>query len=131
MSLVSTYVESQSGKWYKNPVVKGDGWYICWDDDEPIEIVIDEAKKLNVSDILDDLAAKGWCLTVESRPCRGARRLFDGDFKPAVSYYLRQAILGPTDEMLSDSEYIDYKPQDEGVFYYNSTNGNGGYDGDP
>ena len=43
MSLVPTWVQAVDGKFYKNPVLKGEGWFICFDDDEPPEIVVSES----------------------------------------------------------------------------------------
>ena len=40
MSLVSTYVRAVDGKFYRNPVLRGKGWYLCFDDDEPPELVV-------------------------------------------------------------------------------------------
>lgn len=40
MSLVSTYVIADDGLYYRDPVLEGDGWFICFDDDDPPELVI-------------------------------------------------------------------------------------------
>lgn len=40
MSLVPTFVLAQDGKLYENPVLQGSGWYLCFDDDDPPELVI-------------------------------------------------------------------------------------------
>lgn len=40
MSLVSTYVEAVDGKFYQNPTIYGPGWYICFDDNDPPELVV-------------------------------------------------------------------------------------------
>ena len=40
MSLVSTYVRAVDGKLYRNPTVVGDGWFVCFDDDDPVELVV-------------------------------------------------------------------------------------------
>ena len=43
MSLVPTYVQCADGKWYKDPLMGNiDTYFLCFDDDEPPEIVIDE-----------------------------------------------------------------------------------------
>lgn len=42
MSLVSTYVRATDGQFYKNPVIEGDNWFICFDDREPPEMVVKE-----------------------------------------------------------------------------------------
>jgi len=44
MSLIPTYVLAEDGVFYKNPCLHGvyedKIWYICWDDDDPTELVI-------------------------------------------------------------------------------------------
>lgn len=40
MSLVPTWVYAEDGNWYKDPVITGPGWFICFDDDDPPEMVI-------------------------------------------------------------------------------------------
>lgn len=41
MSLVSTYVRMDDGLWHKNPVIgEGKQWFICYDDDDLIELVL-------------------------------------------------------------------------------------------
>lgn len=40
MSLVSTYVLADNGLFYKNPTLRGEDWFICFDDDDPPELVI-------------------------------------------------------------------------------------------
>lgn len=40
MSLIPTYVYAEDGLFYKNPVIQGDNFFICFDDRDPPEIVI-------------------------------------------------------------------------------------------
>ena len=40
MSKVGTYVEGSNGRYYSCPVIYTDEWYVCFDDDDPPEIVI-------------------------------------------------------------------------------------------
>jgi hypothetical protein len=40
MSLVHTYVRAVDGQLYRDPVLRGDDWFICFDDDDPPEIVV-------------------------------------------------------------------------------------------
>jgi hypothetical protein len=125
MSLVSTYVESKEGHWYQNPVIEEDGWFICWDDDEPIELVIAEEFGTNPQTVLTPLHNKGWRLQIISKGGT-AGRLFKGKFKQARSYFLVQTANGPTDEILKGNTQLKYKPEGQGVYYTNSRNGNGG-----
>lgn len=39
MSLVPTYVQMADTCWYKNPVIYHDDWFLCFDDDDPPELV--------------------------------------------------------------------------------------------
>lgn len=40
MSLVSTYVRAVDGKLYRDPIVVGNDWFLCFDDDDPPELVV-------------------------------------------------------------------------------------------
>jgi hypothetical protein len=127
MSLVSTYVQSQEGNWYKNPVVKGDGWFICWDDDEPIELVVKKGMGLQIPTIIAELKKQGWELAVGGGVRSNAQRLFEDDeFYPAISCFLKQKKLGPTEAMLAGNERMPKKPHGDGVYYSSTPNGNGG-----
>ncbi|KKM92799.1 hypothetical protein LCGC14_1214740 [marine sediment metagenome] len=44
MSLVPTWVQAVDGLFYKGPVLHGPGWFVCFDDDDPPEIIV--TKKL-------------------------------------------------------------------------------------
>lgn len=129
MRLVPTYVESQEGNWYKNPIVRGRGWFICWDDDEPIELVCYVHTKPGT--ILGNLKKLGWNLRVISKAMQG-QRCFSSDgnimdnMHPAKSYFLKQEN-GPLDSMIKEHQgkYRE-SPRREGTFYSNSLNGNGG-----
>ena len=125
MSLVSTYVQSQDDKWYKNPVIYRNDWFICWDDDDPIELVI-RMTGSRVWDVLEELRASKWTLKVISRGHAGSR-LFAQDFRspvyPARAYFLRQMDNGPPDTLLSDEYIVDGNPYGKGTMFYNSPNG--------
>ena len=127
MSLVSTYVEDQAGRWYKDPHIVRDDWFICWDDDDPIELVT--LKHVKHQDVLAMLAKLGWVLRVSSRGCSG-NRLFpptsDGSFKSANSYFVKQVHKGPPPGLMDNEYRLDQKPCGQGVYYYSSPNGNGG-----
>lgn len=125
MSLVSTYVESNEGHWYQNPVIEDDGWFICWDDDDPIELVIADETGLYAQTVLNRLHRQGWKLTILCTVDNVSRRLFNDVFKPATAYFLTQYRNGPTDRMLKDNNRLDAKPQGQGVYYYNRRNGGG------
>lgn len=39
---MSTYVRAVDGQLYRNPVVEGKHWFVCFDDDEPPELVVEK-----------------------------------------------------------------------------------------
>lgn len=93
MSLVPTFVLAIDGKFYKDPVLKGDDWFLCFDDDEPPEVVVRrsgrtsaEEVKQKVQTILDALLLK-WSF-ISNRP-RFVGRCFNGDIKKAASMFVR------------------------------------------
>ena len=60
MSLVSHFVIMDNTIWYKNPIIFDEthNWYICFDDDDPPEIVVHhtDQKHLSVKEKLDTIA---------------------------------------------------------------------------
>jgi hypothetical protein len=135
MSIVSAYVQSKEGNWYQDPVVRGPGWFICWDDDEPIELVIADGMisgaQLQPQTVLNQLHKQGWKLTIEYRGCE-ASRLFDGKFLDARAWFLKQSRNGPLDKMLAGNKRVEparirnEMPQEQGVFYFNGPAGHKG-----
>ncbi|HWY36194.1 MAG TPA: hypothetical protein VNX68_16230 [Nitrosopumilaceae archaeon] len=55
MSLVATYVRATDGKFYKDPILSGRGWFICFDDDDPVELVISCRSKKKPEGILEKI----------------------------------------------------------------------------
>lgn len=52
MSLVPTYALDRNGQWWRDPVLSGwflgkSEWFICFDDDDPIEMVITQDKAVD------------------------------------------------------------------------------------
>lgn len=52
MSLVPTYAQAVDGWFYKEPTWRGEGWFICLDDDDPPELVMYKSLKKLPQDIL-------------------------------------------------------------------------------
>lgn len=40
MSLGPIYVQADDGQYYQDPVIRGDDFFLCWDEDDPPELVI-------------------------------------------------------------------------------------------
>ncbi len=59
MSLATTYARADDGLYYANPILrnKDHRWFICWDDDDPVELVIRD--KRSVEDAQALLQANG------------------------------------------------------------------------
>ncbi len=59
MSLVATYVKGSDGQYYKLPIFSGevDGcrWFICYDDDDPIELVIASQDAVVVEEVKEGI----------------------------------------------------------------------------
>lgn len=92
MSLVSTYVKADNGKFYENPVLSGEGWFICFDDEDPAELVIQKSgslgKKLLVKDVLSLIGMKTKGLRkYDSYAQRNFGKGTKLDFKPAIAYF--------------------------------------------
>ena len=58
MSLVSTWVRATDGFLYQNPKLHGKGWFICFDDDDPVELVISNRSKKTPKEIFEKLGMK-------------------------------------------------------------------------
>lgn len=133
MSLVSTFVQSTSGRWYKNPVIRGADFFVCWDDDDPIELVVHDFGGRTARDVLAELNEAGWDVAFYSaRSERGRRmeRMVGGGpvhlrrFMPSRAHFLRQK-RGPTDELLAGNEPLQHGLRGvwQGVMYYDHFNG--------
>lgn len=90
MSMVSVYCLCDDGKWYKNPVWEGEGWFVCLDDKEPPELVC-----LKGRDFPREIG--GW-FSARSRWTRYCHRMLGGAMREARSRfgYLRACPPKPT-----------------------------------
>lgn len=91
MSLVSTYVRATDGLFYRNPTLNGNGWFICFDDDDPVEIVVQYTEKYKnkkllkerALGILKEVGLKHTPLTESG----GSMRMFGSKFKDAYAFF--------------------------------------------
>lgn len=130
MSLVPTFVKCVDGAFYKNLVYKsrpatpdtrpGRDWFVCFDDDEPVEVVIrTHPGQPSVGTVIVTLG-----LPVKSVKASGRgvhMRSFNGTMRNAVSYFLTvedkpfpEPWRGGVDTWDSRTEKL---PRGEGVFY--------------
>ena len=115
MSLVSTYVRADDGLFYNDPTLSREGWFICFDDEEPPELVVAEDSEVNFKDVFKMLGIdyKG----VKERRM-GGERMFDGRFRRALSYFFELKEPIPT-KYITESDGTIESPEEvgQGVFY--------------
>lgn len=87
MSLVPTYVKATDDYFYKNPILQGNGWFICFDDDEPPELVIADESPVTPEYAFELANIKYSHLRKGTK----AERVFGKGwkFKPTQSYFFR------------------------------------------
>lgn len=130
MSLVSHYCLADDEKWYREPVVGVAGrWYICFDDDDPPELVV---RRMRIDKVVQLISEPDALITQFNLPfeLRGKNsasgRCFprtDGKFHPnkmfeSVSWWLHQT--GPIPSKLivvNDGGPYDNPPRDQSVLY--------------
>lgn len=96
MSLTSTFVKCNDGNYYRDPTWRGNDFFICFDDDDPPEIVIKKPKNLSLQTAyemaLHRLKLAGFNALIRRESYKGgASRCFElGRFKftKAFSYFI-------------------------------------------
>ena len=97
MSLVSTWVKMADGKWYQNPTIfsKSRNWYLCFDDDDPPELVIKEDKPRSKVERLElaETILKWWNIDAKiQRSQLYCQRMFPPEysgFYQAFSFFIK------------------------------------------
>lgn len=117
MSLVPTFVQCADGNYYKELVYRGKGWFICFDDDDPVELVIKTSCAVQPKEILTSLGIQ--VKKIEKHMT--CHRAFGNSFQNMVearSYFLIYPSKFPTPRKgdTYDAKYPDM-PKREGVFY--------------
>ena len=124
MSLVSTWVRMKDGKWYQNPTMYDDNWYICFDDDDPPELVMTIGNKPNTQARRDAMALlNGIGIKFELYPGNGMRsqRLFPPKykiFKHAISFFFKMKSAPDLANLKFKADSVKEElPETECVFY--------------
>lgn len=115
MSLVSTYVRADDGKMYRNPVLAGGGWFICFDDDDPVEIVIADESGIKEPDSL--LRSLGIIPSNMQKAMRGGSRMFGQNFRQAKSWFFDINSRIPAKLITSHDGIVERKDIFQGVIY--------------
>jgi hypothetical protein len=117
MSMVSTYVLADSGAWYKNPVLgcPGYDYFICFDDDDPIELVIADHSGLSPEQVFKYL---GIDAKITSRRSHHSMRVFGNDmrFENARSWWISIEKPIPA-KHITESDGIVTEEPFQGVLY--------------
>lgn len=117
MSLVSTYVRADDGKMYRDPVLEGEGWFVCFDDDDPVELAVaDEANLPEPTVFLKDLG-----ITVRhgtlGKGVRNGSRMFGGKFKSAKAWFFDISKPIPAKLITRHDGVVERKDIWQGVIY--------------
>lgn len=95
MSLVPTWVRAVDGLYYKDPLLVGENWFLCFDDDDPPELVIKTSLATDVlvfnivaKEILDKL---GFGYRVLSKRANHSMRDFGDYRKPDGQFDFQEA----------------------------------------
>jgi len=114
MSLGPTAVQSLERVWFKDPLVVGEGWFVCWDDDDPIELVVAHFSDHTPEEVVSLLQAQGWEVKMRGEARSSGLRCFpdaEGKFGdsmfPAWCCWLEQEE-GPPEKLL-----VGYKKREE------------------
>lgn len=116
MSLVSSYVYCEDRCWYKELCYKDkdSNWFICFDDDDPVEIVIKSECDITPEQVLNSLNFP--YVKIQQHHSR----LFDNEFHKARAYFITVKnepfpTPRPFDEY--DDKFNKFPPATQGVFY--------------
>lgn len=127
MSKIGVIVKCSDGQWYSHPVLGlDDTWFICYDDDDPIELVI-QAKSIGKARVVARIVEshfrkRGQSITLRGniRPC--GERMFKGKTdkvhkcRPAYNVWVNISN-PPVDLILEHSGVFEDRPKMEGVYY--------------
>jgi hypothetical protein len=117
MSLVATYVYCKDGKYYDDLAYRDQDntWFICFDDDEPVEVVIRETCRKSPEEILTEV---GIPFNSVMKGCRRSMRMF-GKMKDARAYFInvRNEPFPAPRAWDTWDKVFDHNPRREGVYY--------------
>lgn len=126
MSKIGVMVKCNDGKWYSHPIFGiDDNWFICYDDDDPIELVV-AAKSIGKAHLTWRIVESHFRKRRQSisqrgnmRPC-GERMFAIGKETPRFrkAFHVWVNISNPPiDLMMKHSGVFDERPKTEGVYY--------------
>jgi|SRR5665213_299803 len=113
MSLVSTWVEATDGRYYQNPVLEGPGWFICFDDDDPPELVVTKRNLRTFQQILQDAKIPWKSIGLGCGSGTG-NLIFNGKFKEAKATFFELAGPIPIPQRFDS---VHDNPEGQGCYY--------------
>ncbi|TAK59512.1 hypothetical protein [Methylobacter sp.] len=119
MSLVRTYVICADNQAYDNLVYRGEGWFVCFDDDDPIEVVIKHTCRRTAKQILKEIGLGPGCSLTKGTT---AYRSFGKKMVMATSWFVQRyegTFVAPRkqDTFEGLAQHPDEALHFEGVFY--------------
>jgi len=129
MSLVSDYTIMADGKWYKNITIydESQNWFLCFDDNEPPEIVIynpdkTSSNKQKIIKIREVLKKANIYAKVTGLKATGSRLYpphWSREFKPSISGFLKiRRRIDITNLLILHDGIFDKLPQREEYVFY-------------
>jgi hypothetical protein len=111
MSLVSTWVAAVDGRFYQNPILEGDGWFVCFDDDDPPELVISKTLQKTPQQVLQD-AGIPWRSV--DKPRDSGERIFKKKWKWAKTCFFELSNPIPVPQRF---DAVSDNPTGQGCYY--------------
>ena len=120
MSLGPTFVKATDNLFYKNPIIEGKDFFICFDEDDDPELVIRNCLKESVlsiaNQIFKDLNLSGKVLAHTFSKNKNSLRIFNEKFCPAFNVFLNINKPIPK-EIISKHDGILKDTSEEGTYY--------------
>ncbi len=115
MSQVPSFIIGDDGQWYQNPILGVEGqWFICFDDDEPDELVVAVDLMMGPSQIIKKYNLP-FRITGKFEGC-GSRMMSSTTFRQARRCWLQQTGPIPVALLIRKTKVFKDRPQREGVF---------------
>lgn len=115
MSLGPTFIQAADDLWYREASYRGEGWFLCFDEDDPPELVVAKGGKLTAEEILEQ---RGIAYS-HLRPHVTGLRCFDwesfGDYRPSRAYFLRITAPPPKPDQW-EGDPSEKRPEEQGTY---------------
>lgn len=118
MSLGPCFVKCSDGKWYRELTYRASDntWFICFDEDEPVELVMRMSCETAPHVILRDMGIKA---EIMAQGSFGSQRMFKNRFCNAKSYFIdcaKQKYPAPRPWDTHEGAF-EKRPQLEGTYF--------------